>query len=438
MFWDMSNISWASNLIYDSHFTTFIFPNADVDQGAVPIYSGYVAFLWLIFGKSLFVSHLAILPFVIGTLYQFYKLSLRFINKNQLYLALVLLFIDPTIFTQAYLAGMDIVFCFLFLLGVNSAIDNKRILLLLSLVLMPVLRLRGFTFVISIFLIDWFINRENFQSFKIYLKNRFLIYLLPLSVFILWYILHYNYTGWLIVSENRKAFHHLNGLEGMIKNFIFILWKIFDFGRIFLFIPIILFFKFQKPKEKKGQQLIIILFFTVLPYIVFFLPLSYPVSHRHFMITYILGIIAFAYFVGNIKKSYRTLIYSFVIFGLLSGNFWLYPERYGNGWDASMKVYPYFKLKNDFDNYIKNSNIDPNTIGTKFPMDFDLYYSNLEPEKFGYQYIDESPIEKFNYIVQSNISNTFTPEEIVELKNNWVLEKEILSWPIYIRLYRKP
>ena len=69
MFWDMGNISWASNLIYDSHFKTFIFPNADIDQGAVPLYSGYVAFLWLIFGKSLFVSHLAILPFVIGTLH---------------------------------------------------------------------------------------------------------------------------------------------------------------------------------------------------------------------------------------------------------------------------------------------------------------------------------------------------------------------------------
>lgn len=438
MFWDMSNISWLSNLIYDTNFTAFIFPNSDIDQGAVPLYSTYLAFMWLVFGKSLFVCHLAILPFVIGILFQFHKLSLRFIHKNQLYFAFLLLFIEPTLFTQAYLAGIDLVFCFLFLLGINSAINNKRILLLVSLVFIPVLRLRGFTFVISIFLTDWYMNRNIFSSIKTFIKNRFWVYFFPFIVFIFWYIIHYNYTGWLIVSANRVAFHHYTGLNGMARNFIYIFWKIFDFGRIFLFIPIILFFINRKPKEKKNLQLILILLFTILPYIIFLLPFSYPVSHRHFMVAYIIMIIAFTYFSFNLKKTTRIILYSLAIAGMLSGNFWLYPERFGNGWDASMKVYPYFKLKNDFDNFIKSSAIKPHRIGAKFPMDFDLYYTKLEPQKFGYRYINEEPIKNFNYIVQSNICNTFTPGEINELKKNWICEKEFSSWPIYIRLYKNP
>lgn len=438
MFWDMSNVSWAGNLIYDSHFTTFIFPNADIDQGAVPLYSTYLALLWVLFGKSLFVSHLAVFPFIVGVLFQLYKLGARFVSSKQVWLVFILLFIEPTIFTQVYLAGIDLVFCFMFLLAVNSAIDNRRILLMFSILLMPILRLRGFTFVVSVALIDWYLNKENFQNLFAFIKSRFLIYLAPLFVFLAWYILHYSHSGWLIISDNRKDFHQWTGLGGMLRNLVYVIWKILDFGRIFLFAPLILLLSYKRQGDMKSKQLLMILLFSLLPYLIFFLPLKYPVSHRHFMILFIIGIIAFVFIAGKLGKVPKKIIYFFVIVGLITGNFWLYPERYGNGWDASMKVAPYFKLKDNLDVYIKDTGIDNNDVATKFPMDFDVYNSNLAEDKFSYEYINGEPLENFSFILQSNVCNTFTPEEIEELRNEWGLVKEFSSWPVYIRLYKNP
>jgi hypothetical protein len=437
MFWDMCNTSWLSNLIYDNHFTNFIFP--ENDAGAVgAVYSTYLAALWIIFGRSLLVSHMAVLPFVIGIVFQFYSFAKTYIQKEFIWIALLLLFVEPTLFTQVFLAGNDLVLCFLFLLGVNSAISNKKILLMFAVGLMPILRLRGFTFVFSVFLIDWYMNRTNYKGFINFTLKRSYIYLTPLIIPFAWFSYHYYSTGWIFISKTTKNWHQFAGIERMFKNLIYVFWKAFDFGRIFLFASVLILFLKQKKKDTIGRQLIFILLFTILPYLVFFIPLLYPVSHRHFMISYIVVIIAFVYFLSSLKKIHRTVILVLAILCLLSGNFWLYPERYGNGWDASMKVYPYFKLRDNFDGYIKLSGINPDSIGAKFPMGSDLYTCKLEPEKFGYQYIYDRPLEDFNFIVQSNICNTFTPDEIERLNMNWILEKEFRSWPLYIRLYRKP
>ncbi|HNW97012.1 MAG TPA: hypothetical protein PKK00_01210 [Bacteroidales bacterium] len=438
MFWDMANISWLSNLIYDNHFSNFIFPDVDTDQGAMPLYSVYIAVLWKIFGKSLWVCHAAILPFVIGMVFQFYKLASRFIEKKYLWVALLLLFIEPTLFTQVFLAGNDLVFCFLFLLGVNSAIDNRKILLLLAIAFIPVLRLRGFTFVFSILLIDWYMNHTNYKGFIDFILKRFYIYVTPLIVLLIWFFYHYYSTGWVFINDDNKGYHQIAGLERMFRNLIYIAWKVFDFGRIFLFIPVLFFFIFRKKNDANGNQLFFILLFTIIPYLIFFVPMLYPVSHRHFMTTYIVGIILFVYYIGTIKIYFQKFIFPLIILIFISGNFWIYPERYGNGWDASMKVYPYFSLKNKFDDYIKGSGINSYSVGAKAPMDFDLYNTNMQSEKFGYKYIENELLENYKYVVQSNICNTFTPDEMNELNKNWIIEKEFYSWPLYIKLFKNP
>lgn len=436
MFWDMSNITWAGDLIYDSNFGSFIFPNADIDQGAAPVYSTYLALLWKLFGRSLAVSHYAIAPFVIGIIFQFYTFSIKFITQKQTWLALLLLFIEPTILTQAYLAGVDLVFCFLFLLGVNSAIENRKILLSLAVLFILLLRLRGFTIFISVFMIDYYLNHGSFGNFRNFIRQRFLVYFIPILILAIWFAVHYYHTGWILISDNVKGFHTWAGTERILRNLFYILWKICDFGRIFLVAVIVILF-LRTPKNETGKKMIVLMLLTIIPYVVFFAPLTYPVSHRHFMITYFICITAFVFFINTLKKKHCVIISSVIILGLATGNSWIYPERFGNGWDSSMKVYPYFQLKNNLDNYIKTSGIDPSTVGAKAPMDFDLHYSKLDSEHFGYRYIKNESISNFSYVVQSNICNTFTPAELNELNKQWSLEKEWKSWPVYIKFFRR-
>jgi hypothetical protein len=437
MFWDMGYVSRVSNFIYDTHFSSIIFPATD--NGTPPLYSLYLATLWIVFGKSLLVCHLAILPFVIGVIYQFYKLAIKFIKKKYIPFAFLVLLVEPTFSTQTLLAGYDIVFCFLFLAGLNSIFGNNRKLLALSMLSMPVLSSRGFSLVASLFIVDLYINHSEYINMKKFIKST-LVYLPAFLLFITWLICHYRITGWFAVSGNREKLHHLNGLGGMLRNFIYILWKIIDFGRVMLFLFIfLLFFISLKTKDTKGANLFFILIFSVLPYILFFLPFSYPVSHRYFMITYLTGILTFVYFVGSLKlKMIRVIILTLTVISLLAGNFWIYPERFGNGWDSSLKVMPYFKLKEKFDSYIKTSKINQGEIGANFPMNFDNYDTRLSGEHFQFTDIDKKPFNKFRYIVQSNICNTFTPEEIDNLKTRWILDKEFYSCRVYIKLYKNP
>ena len=114
----------------------------------------------------------------------------------------------------------------------------------------------------------------------------------------------------------------------------------------------------------------------------------------------------------------------------------MYPERFGNGWDASIKFIPYFKIEKELDAYISSNSIDPTLVGAEYPMHFSRYDTYLAKDDFTYTDIDKKDFDKWDYIAQSNISNTFTPAEIQVLKKDWMLMKEFSSWPVYIRLYK--
>ena len=436
MFWDMSYISRIGNLIYDNHFSSIIFN--EWDNGTPPLYSIYLAILWAVLGKSLFICHVAVLPFAIGIVYFIYKISVRFIDTNYISLVLLLVFIEPTMLTQTILSGYDIALCFLFLAGLDGVMENKRIRLALYLLFIPVLNLRGFTLVFSIFLMDVYINRAAYKNVKTILIN--VSAFIPATLlFSIWLSYHYYQTGWLYFSERgSQVFIKTISFESILRNVAYIIWKMIDFGRIGLFVFILwLFIRFRKVKP--FNMFFFFLFATVISYVIFFLPFSIPVSHRYFMIAYIIGILTFVYFVSTLKQKYLKVLSSTIVaVMLLSGNIWLYPERFGNGWDSSLKVLPYFSLKKQLDNYLVSSNIDPKSVGTKFPIDFDNYDCNLNNEHFAFVDLDKKQYQEIPYVVQSNISNTFTAEEINTFNTKWTLVKELRSWPVYIKLFKNP
>src|SRR5687768_9297401 len=80
-FWDSAFFSAASVHFYEFGFSGFIAPE-EFDTGGFPLYSTYMTSVWKLFGKSLIVSHFAIFPFLIGLLWEFYKLCKRYLNEK--------------------------------------------------------------------------------------------------------------------------------------------------------------------------------------------------------------------------------------------------------------------------------------------------------------------------------------------------------------------
>jgi energy-coupling factor transporter transmembrane protein EcfT len=138
----------------------------------------------------------------------------------------------------------------------------------------------------------------------------------------------------------------------------------------------------------------------------------------------------------KIKKFYRNLLLSLTCIILFFGNFIVYPERYGNGWDSSLKVLTYFPLEKKMHEYYLANKMNPSETGSEYPMNYDMHDTYLLKESFRFSDLDDRAFNNHEFIVQSNICNTFTPKEIEKLNTKWILVKEFRSWPVYIKIFR--
>ena len=122
MFWD--NVLFASkmgNEIYNNGFFDFTIPD-HFDPGHPPFLGVYLASFWKIFGRSLWICHLAMLPFIIGSIYQFQRfISYYTNNKIFILLGLLLILSDPTLSASFVLVNPETIIIFFFFLAVKNS-----------------------------------------------------------------------------------------------------------------------------------------------------------------------------------------------------------------------------------------------------------------------------------------------------------------------------
>ena len=81
-FWDTVQLGSAhANYYYDNQFSSLLLP-IEIDSGHIPTFGMYIALLWKLFGRTLAVSHLAMLPFALGIVFQIFKLCRKFIPEQ--------------------------------------------------------------------------------------------------------------------------------------------------------------------------------------------------------------------------------------------------------------------------------------------------------------------------------------------------------------------
>ena len=191
-FWDtVLRIKW-SNFYFDTNFKTLFLP-AEIDNGDIPFYSLYIAIIWTVFGKTLFISHLAILPFIIGILHQFYHLTKRFILSEKLvWICLFLLLIEPTIITQFIFIGYDLFLLYFFLLSINSLLSKRYIVFSLALCGLAYSTLRGIFLLIPIFGLHIFLI-SYLKNLKYDLKS-LATYFPVILLMITWFYYRYSFN----------------------------------------------------------------------------------------------------------------------------------------------------------------------------------------------------------------------------------------------------
>ncbi len=434
-FWDGTFFSESAVQFFENGYNNCIVPK-QVDTGGFPLYSIYLSIVWKIFSKSLLVSHLALLPFLLGITFEYYKLAKRFLNQKTVLFAMIFLLAEPTLITQSILMGYDLIMIYFFLLSLNFVLSKKYNMYSLALTLLCLSSVRGCILGVSLLSIDVIINHSLFKKIKI----NFFSYLFPSLIIIIWTIYHYQKTGWFFISPERENTHEsMVSIGMMFRQFLFISWKITDFGRIVLWVllisGIIYFYKKQMATELK--TLLRIVFIPLITLSIFMIPLSNPIGHKYFIVVFLCLNIGGCYLIQQMQnKILRNGAFSICCLVLFTGSFWLYPERLGNGWDSSLKVLPYFHLKDEMDEFIKNKKIDTKQIGTQYPLIADKKYSHLSDTSYFYPNVWIGPISDYHYFLFTNVINSDISNQVEEVKTNWKLIKSLKSGEVYINLYK--
>ncbi|MDP4267446.1 MAG: hypothetical protein Q8880_08435 [Bacteroidota bacterium] len=437
LFWDVVFYAREGYLLYEKGLSNLINPF----DAAFPFYSLYLDLAWKLFGRTLHVSHFVMLPFTLWMVWEYYKLSKMILQERMMIFALLLLVFDPVIVTQIILIAYDIILLCFFLFSLNALLRNKRKLYSFGLFLLILSNIRGIIWVGALFIFD--IIRELCICEKKSFKFRYLFNYFPAGVaLIIWKLWHYKITGWYMMPpENKIVWAFAKGMM-ILRQFIYIIKVNFDNGRVFLWIGLfaglIYYFRRKEIKNKLFNELLLALLIIYAFSSLFLMLFMNPISHRYFLPVLVVLSICVAYVLQFIKSNkVRIITGLFFISMLFAGNFWLYPEKYGNGWDTSLKCLSYFEIRDKMYDYINENKINPLETGTLFPLYENIRYTDLVDKDFQLTNMEGKSLKDFNYVVQSNISNAFSENEINELNNNWLKVVEFRKGQVYIKLFKK-
>jgi hypothetical protein len=441
-YWDnVVQISVPANWYYQTDFRYFFLPD-NIATGHPTFVGMYFAFLWKLFGRSLIVCHLGMLPFVFGLLFQLHKF-LRNIGINNDYKVLIILgfiIFDPTFLSQLSLITFDIIQLFFFFLCINLILTRRNIAFGFFYMILTLISLRASIMAGGIFLFN--ILYDYYYMNKKIKPGDYFKYLPGILSLVIFLIVFKLSKGWVIHNSVSKAWQESGEFATfghVLRNIGVFIWRLIDFGRIGVFAFFLLFIiKFASIRKFQDNTLKILFLIILTQFILFFPILIFSQNafgHRYLLSIIIPAIILTTHWILSYKKlSSLWLTFTFII--LVSGHFWQYPLKISQGWDATTLHWNYFNVSEKMNSYIKENKISKNEIGTFFPNRSSRYLTHIEEDEndsySGVPFVNE-------YILYSNTFNV--NDEVIDSlyskNSNWKLIKKYSKNNIFMSLYHK-
>ncbi|MGB4293844.1 MAG: hypothetical protein WBJ37_13310 [Bacteroidales bacterium] len=452
-FWDTVQLaSKHATWFYYNGFKNLLLP-IEFDSGHFPALGLYLAICWKIFERTLFVSHLVILPFILGIIWQSWLMVKKIFSVKWRALAFVVILSDPTLMAQCTLISPDVFLVFFFLLVLNNGIFGKNnILFMIALLGLSVSSIRGMICTAAVLIADLIIKQNlfNVNSIKAISGriarnfHEIITPYIPALIFIVLFLTwHMIKTGWIGYHKESPWYDSFKpaGISGIIRNVFIIGWRIADFGHIFVWISGIFCYKnFLRHKTNRTESLNKLITIFLVIFIFLAIPMLFHknlMGHRYLLPVYILLALTVCYCLFEVieKNAIKTAFATLMIAGLLSGNFWIYPDKISQGWDASLAYLPYPPLRKKMISYIKENSIPVSETGSGFPNLAALDYIDLNGNKESFAIKN---LKTNKYIFWSNIFNDFSDDEIDRLRTEWIIIKEYKCMNVRVVLYKNP
>ncbi len=439
VFWD--NILFVSKMggaLYDNGLLSWASIPIASDPGHPPFLATYLALGWKIFGRSLFISHWLMLPFVFGLLWQMHSFITIFIkNKSASFLAFTFLFVDPTFIAQLTQITPEILVLFFFFLALNGTLKNNYWFKIIGFTLLGIVSLRGMMLCAGVLLIDVVLNiiqKGNLNKNFVTRKNIsvYILAALPALTYIFWRLM---VKGWIISNPlntfgNAWQFFSIHDfIMNFLKNLLSFGQQFLDFGRIILFCFVILtLIKFRKSLDWKSiiPLGVITIFSTIVIYVTCIIIRS-PMGHYYFLPS-ILSMELLTFFLITKYKQKRT-VFIIMISSLLLGNLIVYPDKFAQGWHSSLAHIPYWKMRKNAINYMDDHDILVSETASFFPNNTTI--DNIELNNDMRSFIPFNGTEK--YVLYSNVFN-LSDNELMLLKKNYSLIKKYTNQNVRVEI----
>jgi len=437
MFWD--NVLFASkmgNQLYYNSIFDWTMPDA-FDPGHPPFLGFLLTVSWKLLGHHLWVNHLVILPFTIGFFYQLFRFISCFIDTIQLqFLAFLLIIIDPTISTAFVLVNPEIIIIFFFFLAVNGILFKSKTQKLIGLLFLSIVTFRSMMLFGGIFLFEicnnLLLEKKKIKSvLNIKFLSLYILGSLPGVLFVIWRL---STKGWLQTHPNSPwaSYWHFVDFEFFIRNSIVLIWRYVDFGRIFIFLFLLIsIFLFGKKiiQSKKNKKLLLLAISSVFFIVVTVLIATNAFGHRYFIVSYI----AFFLLAFRVLQEFyikKRIIYLLLCIGLLTGNLWVYPKNISQGWNATLGHLPYHSLRLEAVDYLNKNNISIEEVASFFPNYNILDYIDFKGDKRSFPEFDGTN----KYVFYASVYN-LTDEEQKTLANHYSVLKQFHKFNTTIKIF---
>lgn len=421
-FWDTVQLaSKQAHHFYEGSMFHFLLPD-DIDSGHLPFMGWMMAWVWKIFGKTLLISHLAMIPWLVLLIYQVHLFADKIVGKTWIPVIVGLILLDPTLMAQGSLISPDIILMGGFFLTLNGIWAKQKSSVFSGALLCVLASNRGAMVVAALFVWQIYLNwMDGKKDLRTVLTDLFPF--IPASLlFVAFQFYHFWAKGWIGYHDHSPwaaSFTSVTGWQ-FLKNGAIIVWRLADFGRWMMGLILLIGLLKWWPDIKKDGTLKR-LFYLVVFLSLFLLPsmvLHTGLSGHRYLLPIIMGLLLI-----TVRMLYRLPIVRFqnvalILLGLslLTGNFWIYPKGVAQGWDASLAHWPYFELRSQMNRYLDQSQISIHEVGCSFPNLAERKYLDLSPSSLRHTNKD---LHHNSYFLFSNLYNDVSSEDFLLIERDY-------------------
>lgn len=441
-FWDTVLNSKIATWYWETGFSRLTVPEG-LDAGHPPFFSLYLGLAWTVFGRSLPVSHMAMLPWLAILLWNYHRLASRWLDGRWSVAAAILLFCEPTFMAQASMVTPDIALVAMLLLVVNSLLDGRRAVAAVAMLVMAAMSMRGILMLAPTLAIDVALAWQGGIR-KPQWRKAWPYALAALSV-ALWFWLHWRAVGWLITppAETYGGHRQVLGFTGMLRNVGLVGWRFLDFGRAWVWLLILVgtlavgWRRWLDDGPLRQAGMVLLLFSVLLAALL--VPFSNPIGHRYFLAGYLLLIIGLVRLLMLARRRWLAGVgLAIAAAGLLTGNLWIYPRGIAQGWDSSLAYLPFAEMRANQRDFLLADGVNPTEVCTTFPLLANPYYSHLEDSlRPWYRDMEDSTAGPCKYVLYSNMAPGFSAEAQDSLERGSDMQIGFRIWNIELVAYKE-